>query len=125
MVRANPKRRRQRGSLMAEIAVALVIFTTVMVPLVVSFTHDQKEGRDLYLRAIAMEIVDGEMEVLAAGAWREYAPGRHVISVEAGAAVNLPDGEFIFTRGEKFMRLEWVPEERFQKRKVIREVSLP
>ena len=48
-----------------------------------------------------------------------------MISVEAEAAVNLPDGEFIFTRSEKSIRLEWVPEERFRKRKVIREGSLP
>ena len=81
-------------------------------------------GAEQDVRAVAMGIVDGEMEVLAAGAWQEFAPGRHVYPVEAGAAVNLPEGEFVFTCGEDFIRLEWLPDERLGKRAVRREVKL-
>ena len=119
------QRKRQRGSMTAEVAVSLGILVTVALPLVMSFVKDQKEGRDQYLRAVAMEIVDGEMEVLAAGAWRQYAPGRHEYPIAAAAAGNLPEGDFIFTRDETTIRLEWRPRNRPRRMNVKREMRLP
>ena len=74
-----------------------------------------------------MEIVDGEMEVLADGAWREHELGRHEYSINANSATNLPPGKFIFTRTEKNIRLEWRPQDEFAGRriKVTREARLP
>ena len=67
--------RRQRGSLTAEVAVALAVMLTVLLPFAAKLAQDRVEGRKLYQRAIAIQIVDGEMEVLAAGGWREVAIG--------------------------------------------------
>jgi hypothetical protein len=121
------QKRCQRGSLTAEVMVALAILTAVMIPLVTSSLQDQKHTRELYLRAVAMEIVDGEIEVLAAGAWRAFEPGEHSYSVTAQAAANLPPGKFIFTRTEKTIRLEWQPDDPVAHRhiRVAREARLP
>ena len=105
---------------------ALAILTAVMIPLVASSLHDQQHTRELYLRAVAMEIVDGEMEVLAAGAGKNFAPGQHPYSVSAQAAANLPAGKFILTRTQETIRLEWQPDDPATHRhiSVAREVRL-
>ena len=99
----------------------------VVTPLVFTILQDQRQARDLYLRAVVMEIVDGEMEVLAAGAWREHELGPREYSINANSATNLPPGKFIFTRTEKNIRLEWRPQDEFAGRriKVTREARLP
>ena len=112
---------------MIEVMVALGVLMAVVTPLVFTILQDQRQARDLYLRAVVMEIVDGEMEVLAAGAWREHELGPHEYSINANSATNLPSGKFIFTRTEKNIRLEWRPQDEFADRriKVTREARLP
>ena len=112
---------------MIEVMVALGILMAVVIPLVFTILQDQRQAHDLYLRAVVMEIVDGEMEVLAAGAWREHELGPREYSINANSATNLPPGKFIFTRTEKNIRLEWRPQDEFAGRriKVIREARLP
>ena len=112
---------------MIEVMVALGILMAVVIPLVFTILQDQRQARDLYLRAVVMEIVDGEMEVLAAGTWREHELGPREYSTNANSAANLPPGKFIFTRTEKNIRLEWRPQDEFAGRriKVTREARLP
>lgn len=119
--------RKNRGTLTAEVLMALGILMAVMIPLVASSLQDQKHTRQLYLRAVAMEIVDGEMEVLAAGGWRAFEPGQHAYSVTGQAAANLPPGKFILTRTQETIRLEWQPDDPTTHRhiSVVREVNLP
>ena len=94
---------------MAEVAVGIAILVAVLLPLSLSMLKDQKLCRAYYHRAVAMEIVDGEMEILAAGEWRAFQPGSQPYPVRAEAAKNLPPGRFILTRENRLIRLEWVP----------------
>ena len=50
--------------------VAIAILAVAMLPLSAGFFADQKVLRSHYWRAVAMEIVDGEMEILVAGEHR-------------------------------------------------------
>jgi hypothetical protein len=103
------KRPRQRGSLMVELLVALAILTGVLLPLAYSFTSERRLLRSAYQRAVAIEIVDGEMEALLAGEWRAFSPGTHDYRVQAGATTNLPPGRFtLFVQPGK-LRLRWQP----------------
>ncbi len=106
---------------MAEVAVGIAIFVGVLLPLSLSMLQDQKLCRAYYYRAVAMEIVDGEMEILAAGEWREFKSGSQPYPVRAAAAKNLPPGRFILTRENKLFRLEWVPEKKHGIGPVLRE----
>lgn len=117
-------RRRARGSLSAELTVALGVLVAAVLPLSVAFVHDQTALRSRYFRAVALEIVDGEMEVLAAGEWRAFPPGRQPYPVRAEAAKNLPPGAFILTLTNGRARLEWVPETRGAGGTVVREAVL-
>ena len=106
---------------MADVAVGIAIFVSVLLPLSLSMVKDQKLCRAYYYRAVAMEIVDGEMEILAAGEWRAFPSGTQPYPVRAEAAKNLPPGRFLLTRDEKRIRLEWVPEKKHGIGPVLRE----
>ena len=119
----NPESR--GGWLVIDLAVAVMILGLAMLPLAFSFNSEQKLLRANYNRAIAMEIVDGEMEVLRAGAWRKITEGEHDYAVNARAATNLPAGNFLTRRSTATLRLEWRPAKRTKGGSVSREMLLP
>lgn len=92
---------------MVDLVVALGILALAMIPLAVSFAHEAKLLHAEYDRAVAIEIVDGEMEILAAGDWKNFPDGAQNYSVHAKAAANLPPGNFELTRNGNHLRLEW------------------
>lgn len=109
---------------MAEMVLAMGILMLVMVPLALSINSDSKLLRTTYQRAVAMEIVDGEMEILAAGDWRNVPEGAHPYTVHAHAAANLPPGEFKLTRAGRHLRLEWKSAQKQGIGPVVREVTV-
>ena len=115
---------RQRGALATDLMIALSIFTIVMLPVAFSIIHEQKLARIYYHQAIAMEIVDGEMEVLRAGEWRAFQPGVQAYPVRAEAAKNLPHGTFLLTLTSDRVRLEWLPDRKQEGGKLFREAPL-
>lgn len=121
-----PARQRERAVLLVELSVAIAILIAGMIPLGLTILHDHKRARNLYTRAIAMQILDGEMEILAAGEWRDWADGTHDYEIrQVSAAANLPQGAFILTRDAHSLRLEWKPERRNSGGGIRREFKLP
>jgi hypothetical protein len=116
---------RKRASLMVELLAAMAILSGVLVPLAWSLGSERRLARALYQRAIAMEIVDGEMEVLLAGEWRAYGEGRHEYAVRALSVTNLPPGHFLLRIDSKVVRLEWQPGVKRHGGPVSREGRLP
>ena len=115
-------KRREGGFLNFELVVAIAILAAVMLPLGGAWYHETKLLRAYYRDALAMEILDGEAEVLAAGEWHSFAEGRHELKPVSNAATNLPPGRFLLTREAHRVRLEWLPE---RGRKMAREIKLP
>jgi hypothetical protein len=103
---------RRRAALMTEAVVALGILALASLPLTFEFAREHKAARKLYYQAVAMEIVDGELEVLAAGEWRAFRPGPQPYAVTAEAARNLPPGDFVLTVADGRLKLEWIPKAR-------------
>lgn len=103
-------RHAQRGALITELVVAMAILAIAILPLAFTFAHETQLLRQAYCHAVAMEIVDGELEVLAAGEWRAFASGTQPYSVKAQAATNLPPGAFQLTVSTNRVRLEWIPQ---------------
>jgi len=101
--------RGERGSLMVELLVAMALLIGVLFPLAYSLASERRLARSYYQRAVAMEIVDGEMEALLAGEWRAYSAGTHDYAVHAGAATNLPPGRFILSVQPSKLQLRWQP----------------
>jgi hypothetical protein len=72
-----------------------------------------------------MELVDGEMEILRAGEWRQFPRGAQGYAIRSAAAKNLPPGQFILTVEGHRVRLEWQPGAKDEGGKVTRETILP
>lgn len=116
----NPQHRR-RGMLTTDMIVAMGLLLVGLIPLSHSFFGEQKLCRVYYFRALASQIVDGEMEVLAAGEWRHALEGTHPYEVRSAAATNLPPGRFTLQRQGAQLRLEWAPERKNSGARVLRE----
>ena len=112
---------KKRAALTTELIVAMAVLTTTVLPLSFSFVHEMKLGRSYYQQAIAMEIIDSEMEILVAGEWRAFPQGAEKYPVRAEAAKNLPPGQFRLTKQGNKLRLEWVPQQRSKGINVSRE----
>ncbi len=116
-------RRRARAAVfIAELIVALAIAVAVLVPLAFTFSQEHKALLAYYHRAVAMEVIDSEIEVLAAGEWRAFKAGSQPYEIKAASAKNLPKGAFTLTLADKQVRLEWKSE---KGARVVREVKLP
>jgi len=82
--------RRSRGWATTDLIMAVAIFAIALLPLAFSIMSEVRLCRAYYYRAVAMEIVDGEMEVLAAGEHRRFQPGVHPYTTRAGAGSQPP-----------------------------------
>ena len=111
----------QDGSMLIELITALAILGAILLPLGFSFTDEQHACRVYYWRAVAMETVDGEMEVLAAGEWRSFHEGIQPYTVHSESAKNLPNGQFLLTVHGSKLRLEWRPDKIRNGAPVVRE----
>ena len=79
---------------------------------------------EVYQRALAMEIVDGEMEILAAGDWKNFPDGSQNYPVHANAMASLPPGHFQMTKTGSHLRLEWSPDGKHGVGAVVRETTV-
>jgi hypothetical protein len=116
-------RRRTAAMLMTELMVAIAFLSIAVLPLALSFAKEHQYLRNCYRHAVAMEMVDGEMELLVAGEWQRYPNGQHVLTPTGLAVTNLPPGTLQLTVNEKHLRLEWQPAGRNQGGSVTREAT--
>jgi hypothetical protein len=114
---------RRGGIILVELMVAMAILVIAIIPISYSYLSDARLARVYYHRAAAMEIVDGELEILVAGAWRQLPEGSHAYAVRGEAAANLPPGQFTFTRTGNQLRLDWTPKANNQGARVVREAK--
>lgn len=115
---------RNRGFMMADLFVGMAILAVAILPLAFSYVKETRMLRAEYFRGTVMEIVDGEMEVLAAGEWQEFPDGSHPYAVHARAAAILPPGHFQLTKTGRHLRLEWTLDNRQGIGTVVREVTI-
>jgi hypothetical protein len=125
VIQATTSRARREGALLIELLVAITLLGAALLPLAYSIVSEQRLARACYQRAIAMELVDGEMEVLAAGEWRSFKPGTQEYVAHGGAVTNLPPGRLLLTVQPGKVRLEWQPASSRHGGPVVREVNVP
>ena len=121
MLSNSPRWRRRRAYLEVDFMVALAILTLAVLPVGYSISQERKLARAYYFRAVAMEIVDGEMEVLRAGAWRQFKEGAQPYEPRAQSAAQLPPGRFTLTVTGDQLRLAWQAEGKGAGSAVVRE----
>jgi hypothetical protein len=118
------KFRRARGFLMVDAIMGLAILSIAILPLGYTFVRERQVLKLEYCRGVADEIVDGEMEILLAGASRTLPDGPQNYAVSARAASQLPRGHFQLTKTGNHLRLEWTPDVRRGFVAVVREATL-
>jgi len=116
--------RKPGGFLMVDLMVGVAILTIAVLPLAYSFVRERQVLRIEYTRGVADELVDGEMEILAAGAAKNLPDGPQKYTVQAAAANQLPPGHFELTKSGQHLRLEWLPDARRGLGPVVREANL-
>ncbi|HEX3624972.1 MAG TPA: hypothetical protein VH280_06030 [Verrucomicrobiae bacterium] len=112
------------GFLELDLVLAVAILGLAIIPVGFSCAQERTALRADYCRAVVTEIVDGEMEILAAGDWRQFPDGAHVYTVHSRAAKNLPVGHFELTKTDNHLRLEWIPDTRKGVGSVVREITV-
>ncbi len=115
-------RRRQRGILQVDLFVGMAILSLAIIPLAYSFSRERASLKIEYQRSVINELVDGEMEILAAGAGQNLPDGTQNLSVETQA--RLPAGKFQLTKQGQQLRLTWLPLEKCGISSVVREATL-
>ncbi len=116
--------RTRHGFLEVDMLVGLAIFSLAIVPVGFSFVRERQVLKLEYFRSVANEIVDGEMEILAAGDWKNFRDGSQNYPVHASAAASLPPGHFQLTKTGNHLRLEWDSDAKHGGAPVIREATL-
>ena len=114
----------KRGFLEVDLLIGLAILTLAVVPLGFAFARERQVLRLGYQRSAINEIVDGEMEILAAGTAKNLPDGAQAYPFRSRAAGNLPDGHFQLTKTGNLLRLEWVPDGKAGISTVVRETTL-
>ncbi|MDB6025070.1 MAG: hypothetical protein JWM68_1293 [Verrucomicrobiales bacterium] len=109
--------------LTVDLVVAMGILVLAVIPLAFSFLNEQKLCRAYYFRSVTMEIVDGEMEKLMAGDWRNYKEGEQPYRVKAEAVKNL-HGNFVFEIRSDKIRLVFEPSGNDKGGRVMREAKI-
>jgi hypothetical protein len=110
--------------LQLDVAVAITFLALVFIPLSISSSGDLDLARRHYFEAVALQLIDGEMDVLLAGERRKYTTGEHRITPIGEAVQNLPEGEFVLTVHDQKLTLAWVPTKRAKWGRVERVVEL-
>ena len=109
-----PRRSRAHGNIQMDLIVAIAVLAIAILPLGFGILHHRTLVRDATTRAVVLELLDGEMEVLAAGEHRRFAEGTHPYPLTGSAALNFPPGSCLLTRavqpqGNIELHLEWKP----------------
>jgi hypothetical protein len=123
-INVNSLKQCRRGILEIDLAMAMIILSIAILPLAFSYAKERDVLRLDYFRANADEVVDGEMEILAAGNWKNFPDGTQPYTVHSRAAANLPAGHFELIKTGNHLRLEWTPDQRRGIGTVVREVTI-
>ena len=110
--------------LQLDVAVAITFLALVFIPLSISSSGDLDLARRHYFEAVALQLIDGEMDVLLAGERRKYTTGEHRITPVGEAVQNLPAGEFVLSVQDEKLTLAWMPKKLAKWGRVERVVQL-
>ena len=123
-IRPTTRLAKRLAFLQLDVAIALTVLALVFIPLSMSSSGGLDLTRRHYFEAVALQLIDGEMDVLLAGERRKYTTGEHRIKPVGDAVQNLPEGEFVLTVHDQKLTLAWVPTKRAKWGRVERVVEL-
>ena len=113
-----------RAFLQIDLVVGIFILGTAIIPIGFAFARERQVLKQEYHHSVINELVDGELEILAAGAAKTLPDGVQPLKVSSPAAEKLPAGHFQLTKTGNRLRVEWMPDKKCGVSAVVREVTL-
>jgi hypothetical protein len=99
--------RRCGGWMNVDMLVAIALLLLVVLPLAYGMVGERRLLDAELRRAALVELLDGELEVLLAGEWRQRPEGESDIPLTGAAAARLLPGRCVLIKSGKSLRLEW------------------
>ena len=90
--------RRTAAHIQADLVTALGLIALTVLPLGYGYLHHRQVVRNATTRAVVLELVDSEMEILAAGEHRAFQPGGAFSTASSAAPPHSPPMEVEITR---------------------------
>ena len=107
-----------------DVVLGIALLLLVFIPFSVTSSGELDLARRQQFQAVALQMIDGEMDVLLAGERQKYAAGEHTITPPGEAVQSLPEGKFVLTVGEKELTLAWTAVKQAKWGRVERVVKL-
>lgn len=107
---ANPTTARRRGGVLMELIVGLALLAGVLLPLTGGFVSQRRMAAQLSKRLVLTELIDGELEFIAAGRWKEFNEGTNAFVIEMPPGFVPPAGRSYLVRESDHFRLLWEPD---------------
>ncbi len=107
-------RSRLAAHIQADLITALAVISLTLLPLGYGYVHHRRLVRNATTRAVVLELIDSEMEVLAAGEHRAFAEGSRAYPLRGIAVRDLPPGECTLAKSSLpdsriHLTLAWTP----------------
>ena len=109
---------------MIDAVAGLAVLMIAIIPLGYSFARERRALHIEYNRAVLVELLDGEMEILSDGAGKNLPAGPQDYHVTSSALGRVPPGHFKLTKSGRDLRLEWSADEKCGIGTVVRESVL-
>ena len=109
---------------MIDAVAGLAILVIAIIPLGYAFAQERRSLHREYSRAVLVELLDGEMEILSDGAGKNLPDGLQDYPVTSSALDKVPPGHFKLTKSGRNLRLEWSADEKCGIGVMVREAVL-
>lgn len=116
---------RRRGGILMELLVALALLALVLLPLAGGFAGQRRMAKQLSQRLVLTELIDGEMEFIAAGRWRRFTEGTNTLEIEMPPGFLPPPGRTFVIRNVNHFKVVWEPETRLAIGRIERHWTAP
>ena len=118
------KSRRRNGFLQFDLVMGLAILIIAVIPVGYSFARERQALLTETRRCVINELVDGEIEILAAGAAKNLPDGPQALSVQSRSVTSLPPGHFQLAKSGNHLSLTWLPDGKCGLGAITREATL-
>lgn len=118
------RQKSQRGFLGVELVVAISILAIAILPLAFTLVRDQELFRAYQVQAAILEVLDGELEVLAAGYVNDFPNGVHSYTPAAESMRYMPAGTMTLLRSNRLLRLEWKPDKSWRGGILVKQIHI-
>lgn len=113
--------RSRAGGLLPDLAVALLLLTVALLPLAYSFASQRRLLQAEMDRAAVVQLVDGELELLLAGPWKNLPDGSSTIVLRTNGMARAVAGTCVVMKQGRALKIEWTPQAHSGVGRVVRE----